>query len=341
MFLCQIGKRAQPATGARQEMDGVGDEPMVDDRIDPNIRNFIGQLNAGYAHHDVANARTVADRRRIAELVRADWCSGGPQMAGTRDFVQDGIRMRLHRPNDADDLPVMLYVHGGGWMLFSIDTHDRLMREYAARAGIAVLGIDYSLSPEAKFPTALHEVVAATRWLEREGKAWGLDTANILIGGDSAGANLSVAACLMRRDAGWPPLAGMVLNYGAFDPTPWPSYTLFDGPDYNLEVSEMDVFWQNYVADPAQLADPLVAPIRAALHDLPPAMLAIAACDILADSNRAFARRLADAGVAVTATVYEAVTHSFLEAMSIAPVAAEALDDQAQWINATLLARRP
>ena len=317
------------------------EEAMVDDRIDPNIRTFLDRLNAGYATHDVANARTVAERRRIAELVRADWRSGGPDMASTREFMQDGIRMRLHRPSDADELPVMLYVHGGGWMLFSIDTHDRLMREYAARAGIAVLGIDYSLSPEAKFPTALHEVVAATRWLEHEGTAWGLDPANILIGGDSAGANLSVAACLMRRDAGLPTLAGMVLNYGAFDPLPCPSYARFDGPAYNLEVPEMDVFWQNYVADPAQLTDPLVAPIRAALHDLPPAMLAIAECDILADSNRAFARRLAEAGVSVTATVYEAVTHSFLEAMSIAPVAANALDDQARWINATLEARRP
>lgn len=317
------------------------DEATVDDRIDPNIRNFIDRLNAGYASHDIANARTVADRRRIAERVRAEWRSGGPKMASTRTFEQDGIRMRLHRPSDATDLPVMLYVHGGGWMLFSIDTHDRLMREYAARAGIAVLGIDYSLSPEAKFPTALHEVVAATRWLEREGTALGLDPANILIGGDSAGANLSVAACVVRRDAGMPPLVAMVLNYGAFDPLPCPSYARFDGPAYNLEVPEMEVFWQNYVAEPAQLADPLVAPIRAELHDLPPAMLAIAECDILADSNRAFADRLADAGVAVTATVYESVTHSFLEAVSIAPVAAHALDDQARWITATLQARRP
>lgn len=317
------------------------DEAMVDTRIDPNIRTFIDRLNAGYASHDVATARTVADRRRIAELVRAEWRSGGPQMASTRTFEHNGIRMRLHRPTEADDLPVMLYVHGGGWMLFSIDTHDRLMREYAARAGIAVLGIDYSLSPEARFPTALHEVVAATRWLEREGAAWGLDPTTILIGGDSAGANLSVAACLMRRDAGLPPLAGMVLNYGAFDPLPCPSYARFDGPAYNLEVPEMEAFWQNYVADPAELADPLVAPIRAALHDLPPVMLAIAECDILADSNRAFADRLADADVAVTATVYASVTHSFLEAVSIAPVAAQALDDQARWITATLQARRP
>lgn len=319
----------------------MGDEATVDGRIDPNIRTFLDRLNAGYAAHGVANARSAADRRRIAELVRAEWRSSGPEMASTRTFERDGIRMRLHRPRDAVDLPVMLYVHGGGWMLFSIDTHDRLMREYAARAGIAVLGIDYSLSPEAKFPAALHEVVAATRWLEREGEAWGLNPANILIGGDSAGANLSVSACLTRRDAGLPPLAGMVLNYGAFDPLPCPSYARFDGPAYNLEVPEMEVFWQNYVADPAQLADPLVAPIRAELHDLPPAMLAIAECDILADSNQAFADRLADAGVAVTATVYESVTHSFLEAVSIAPVAAQALDDQARWITATLQARRP
>lgn len=299
--------------------------------IDPQIREFARRLNEAYATHGAA--ADIADRRRIAEIVRETWRSGGPVMAETRDLDVAGVRVRLHRPTAARDCPVMLYVHGGGWVLFSVDTHDRLMREYAARAGITVIGIDYSLSPEAKFPVALDEVGAVLAWIEGNAATLGVDPARILIGGDSAGANLAVAACLKRREQGLGKLAGMLLSYGAFDPAPTASYDRYSGPDYTLESLEMDAFWAAYTLGPAQLADPLVAPLRAELHDLPPAFLAIAECDILADSNRAFAAKLQEAGVAVKAVTYKGATHSFLEAVSIAPLAAQALDDQAHWIR--------
>jgi acetyl esterase len=158
----------------------------------------------------------------------------------------------------------------------------------------------------------------------------------VIIGGDSAGANLSVATCLLRRDAGRSLPAAMILNYGAFAPEHTPSYARFGQGDYSLEADEMDIFWDNYVADPAQLANPLVAPLRADLTALPPAFLAIAECDILADCNHSFAARLTEAGVAVKSQVYAGATHSFLEAMSIAPLASRALDDQAAWIGRTI-----
>lgn len=298
--------------------------------IDVQVREFARRLNEAYAAH--GPARDVADRRRIAESVRETWRSGGPEMVESRDVTVAGVRLRLHRPSAAQDCPVMLYIHGGGWVLFSVDTHDRLMREYASRAGVAVLGIDYSLSPEAKFPVALNEVCAALDWIEAGGAGPGVDAGRILIGGDSAGANLAVAACLKRRDDGRAPLAGMMLSYGAFDPAPTDSYGLYSGPDYTLEALEMDAFWAAYTDDPAQLDDPLVAPLRADLHNLPPAFVAIAECDILADSNRAFAAKLRQAGVPVEDVTYAGATHSFLEAVSIAPLAAQALDDQARWI---------
>ena len=288
-------------------------------------------MNAAYDAHGVA--RDIAQRRRIAELVRESWRAGGPQMAQTREMDVSGVRLRLHRPTMERGLPVMLYVHGGGWVLFSLDTHDRLMREYAARAGIAVLGIDYSLSPEAKFPVALGEVKTVLDWLEANAASLGLDPSRILIGGDSAGANLAVAACLKRRDRGARKLAGMMLSYGAFDPAVTASYDLYSGPEYMLQAQEMDAFWAAYTQTPEQLSDPLVAPLRADLHDLPPTFLAIAECDILADSNRAFAAKLRQAGTPVEDVIYQGATHSFLEAMSIAPLAVRAIDDQARWIG--------
>ncbi|MGE4429471.1 MAG: alpha/beta hydrolase [Sphingobium sp.] len=306
--------------------------------IDPRIREFARRLHDAYAAHGVAE--TPVERRRIAELVRRPWRLGGPEMAETRDMTVHGLRARLHRPDlRRDDSPVMVYLHGGGWAVFSIDTHDRLMREYAARAGIAVLGIDYSLSPEAKFPVAVREVVAVLQWVEDNAGALGVDPACLLVGGDSAGANLAVSACLLRREAGRPPLAGMMLSYGAFDPRPTASYALYSGAGHTLDAGEMDAFWAAYIDSPAQLADPLVAPLRADLRDLPPAFLAIAEQDILADSNHDFAARLERAGVDVRAMTYAGATHSFLEAVSIAPLASRALDDQAAWIRQRCKAR--
>ena len=306
---------------------------IEDDIADADIRRFVDAINAAYAEHAAPAGASMAVRREIAERVRRSWREGGPIMAETHEMDMDGVRLRLHRPVADQKLPVMLYIHGGGWTLFSIDTHDRLMREYAARAGVAVLGIDYSLSPESKFPVALEQCAAALDWIAVQADALNLDADRVLIGGDSAGANLSVATCLLQRERGRPLPAAMLLNYGAFAPERTPSYARFGAGDYSLESDEMDAFWAAYVDGPDQLADPLVAPLRADLAGLPPAFLAIAECDILADCNDAFARKLEEAGVPTRAVTYKGATHSFLEAVSIAPLAGRAIDEQAAWIR--------
>lgn len=305
---------------------------LQDSVVDADIRRFVDAINAAYAAHAAPADAGLPARRAVAERVRQPWREGGPKMATSIDMDMDGIRLRLHRPVADETLPVMLYIHGGGWMLFSVDTHDRLMREYAARAGIAVIGIDYSLSPEARFPVALEQCAAALDWIGEQAGALKLDAGRVLIGGDSAGANLSVATCLLQRARGRPLPSAMVLNYGAFAPDHLPSYARF-GEGYSLEVDEMDDFWHNYVDGPDRFADPLAVPLRADLTGLPPAFLAIAECDILADCNHEFAARLTEAGVATQSTVYHGATHSFLEAMSIAPLASRALDEQAAWIR--------
>lgn len=311
---------------------------IEDDIADADIRRFVDAINAAYAEHAAPPGASMAVRREIAERVRRSWREGGPIMAETHEMDMDGVRLRLHRPVADQKLPVMLYIHGGGWTLFSIDTHDRLMREYAARARVAVLGIDYSLSPESKFPVALEQCAAALDWIAVQADALNLDADRVLIGGDSAGANLSVATCLLQRERGRPLPAAMLLNYGAFAPERTPSYARFGAGDYSLESDEMDAFWAAYVDGPDQLADPLVAPLRADLAGLPPAFLAIAECDILADCNDAFARKLEEAGVPTRAVTYKGATHSFLEAVSIAPLAGRAIDEQAAWIRDILRA---
>jgi acetyl esterase len=306
------------------------------DDLDPDIRRFVTAVQAGYARYPDFDRLPLRERRGVAEQVRAPWRAGGPRMARTLDTTLAGVRARIHIPVEAPALGAMLYLHGGGWTMFSIDTHDRLMREYAARSGAAVVGIDYSLSPEAKYPAALDEAVASIGWLSRQGAEHGIDPGRLAIGGDSAGANLAVATALRLREQGGPALRAMLLNYGAFSPEPGASFERYGGPRYMLTVEEMQYFWSNYTSGPAEFMNPLVVPYRADLAGLPPAFFCTAACDILADGNRAMAARCAAARVPCELHVYPGATHSFLEAVSIAPLADRALGEGARWLRERL-----
>jgi acetyl esterase len=290
------------------------------------------------AAHPGFDGAPYPQQRSWAEEARTPWRQGGPVMHETRLLElptrHGAVRARLHRPA-AGNLPALVYLHGGGWTLFSIDTHDRIMREYASRAACCVIGLDYALSPECKFPVALEQVVDAIAALVRQADALGIDAVRLAIGGDSAGANLSVAACLVRRDArALPPLCAMLLNYGAFVARcSEDACRRFGGPEYMLGCEEMDGYWRNYMRDEADARDPLVCPLRASLAGLPPAFLAIAECDVLAEQNREMASRLAGAGVPTESVTYAGASHSFIEAVSIAAVSDRALQDGSEWLR--------
>lgn len=313
-------------------------QPWSDD-VDPDIRLFQQRMSAGYAAFPDFAGLPLPQARRAAEEVRAQWVRGGPKMARTTELRVGALqtRIRIHMPQApvaGSKVPALLYLHGGGWTMFSLDTHDRLMREYAARAGIAVVGIDYSLSPEAKFPRAIEEILDVLQWLRASGGEHGIDVARLASGGDSAGANLAVAAHLRLRDLGLPPTCAMLLNYGVFTDQHSPSMSRYDGPHYMLETGEMQWFWSNYLRGDADRGNPLAVPLHADLSGLPPAFLAIAECDILADGNHAMAAHLAAAGVEVEARSYAGATHSFLEAVSISALSDRALDESAAWLKA-------
>jgi acetyl esterase len=237
-------------------------------------------------------------------------------------------------PDEGAPRAALVYLHGGGWTMFSLDTHDRLMREYADRSGLIVVGVDYALSPEAKFPRALEEVVGVLAWLAREGASVGVDPARLLVGGDSAGANLAVAACLKLRDAGRGALAlGLLLNYGVFRASSSEeAIRRYGGPAFMLSGEEMKRFWHNYLNTPDEADNPLASPLLADLAGLPPAFLAIAECDILAEQNHVLAERLRGAGVPTRAVVYPGATHSFLEAVSISALSDRALEEASAWL---------
>lgn len=312
------------------------------DDLDPEIRQFIASVQAGWARYPSLASVGIAQARAIAEQVRAPWAAGGPVMARVDDIAvphgAGAVRVRLHTPASAAAAgPVLAYLHGGGWTLFSIATHDRLMREYAQRTGFRVAGIDYSLSPEARFPRALDETATVIGWLRDHGAAVGIDPGRIAVGGDSAGANLALSAAIDRRDAGEGGLIkALLLNYGAYDDRcDRMSHHRYDGAPYMLGRDEMRGFWRNYLGGDTA-ATPRAAPIRAALGALPPAFLCIAECDVLRDENLDMAQRLEAAGTTVRREVYPGASHSFLEAISSSALADRAFDDAARWLKQAL-----
>jgi acetyl esterase len=309
---------------------------------DPQIQQFMDRLADDYSKYPQISSVDVSMKRIIAAQVRARWAIGGPEMYRTRELFIEGshgsLRIRLHYPTPGNAQPVMVYAHGGGWMLFSLDTHDRVMREYAAGAGVIVAGIDYALSPEARFPSALEDMTALVHWLHANAESIGADPRRIAVGGDSAGANLSITTCLKLRDEGMPEvIKAMVLNYGAFDSSlTHESCEQFAAGEYLLARDEMADFWQNYFRDPSDALNPLACPAQAELHLLPPAFMAIAELDILRDENLAMAAKLKAAGVNVAATVYPGTVHGFIEAAAISDVTQRAFEETCAWLRTKL-----
>lgn len=313
--------------------------------IDPELEIFVARIQAAWGAFPDLAGQPLAAQRAAAEIVRAPWARGGPEMAATRELTiptgnHGAVRARLLSPiAEPGRRGVLLFLHGGGFTTFSIDTHDRVMRELAARARIAVLGVDYALSPEAKFPVALDQVVAVIDWLTVHGANHGLDVDKLAIGGDSAGANLALGACLRLRDRGdGDRVAAMLCAYGFFDDDiATGSHHLHGGDDKILTTTELGGFLDNYLGGTPHRDDPFALPGRADLRDLPPSFHIIAECDPLADGDRALADRLAAAGCEVRAETYPGAVHSFLEAVSISSLADRAFTDSAAWLAARLL----
>ena len=307
------------------------------DDLAPDMRRFQLWLAAAYAQHPPLDSVSLHEARLIAERVRAPLTQGGPRMVRTQDVqietAHGALGLRIHTPTAASRHPALLYLHGGGWVFFSIATHDRLMRELAARAGRTVIGVDYARAPEARYPVAREQTVAAWRWARAHAEAHGIDADRIALGGDSAGANLALTAALVLRDAGERPDA-LLLNYGVFDDDDsTESYARFDGPAYNLGREEMRGFWDRYLGHPRPHDDPLAMPLKARLAGLPRCCLVVPECDVLRDDSLALAARLRDAGVPTALQRHPGAVHSFLEAVSFSQAAENGLALSSAWLR--------
>lgn len=312
--------------------------------LDPEIAAFLAEMKARWAEHPPFETLGFPEQRTVCEAVRARWAEGGPAMARTIERVFDPgagpLRVRVHVPERvAAPAPALVYLHGGGFTLFSIDTHDRLMREYAAAGGFAVIGVDYPLSPEHRYPVALDRIEALTRWLNAHGGELGIDPRRLALGGDSAGANLSFATALRLRARGEGGIVRAILsNYGYFSTqVSDAAEAAFGGPGSIMDRAEALAYYANYLTDfERERGDPLACPLLADLAGLPPVLLVIPECDLLTEQSLAMAARLRAAGVEAEAIVYPGATHSFLEAMSVAAVARRGIADGAAFVAGKL-----
>ena len=245
------------------------------------------------------------------------------------------IPLRIYRPhgaNASEILPVLVYFHGGGWLIGSVKTHDHLCRYIANAAGAMLVSVDYRLAPEDKFPAGLEDCIAAVRWVAENAAEIGADPEKLAVGGDSAGGNLAAVVTQWCRDHGGPEIAYQLLFYPVTDPlgTHHPS-RIRHAEGLILEEAMMDWFLGHYVNSPSESADSRVSPLRAEnFIGLPPAFIMNAGLDPLCDEGRAYADKLREAGVPVTYRCHDRMVHGFLTMGGLIPDALPALDEAAQ-----------
>ncbi|MFP1629365.1 alpha/beta hydrolase [Streptomyces sp. 5K101] len=244
------------------------------------------------------------------------------------------VRARIIRPAGVEGtLPVILYIHGAGWVFGNAHTHDRLVRELAVGARAAVVFPEYDLSPEARYPVAIEQNYAVAQWVVGQGVSKGLDGSRLAVAGDSVGGNMTAALTLMAKERGDVPLVQQVLFYPVTDASfDTGSYHQF-ATGYFLRRDAMQWFWDQYTTDEQQRAEITASPLRATteqLTGLPPALVITAEADVLRDEGEAYANKLRQAGVPVTAVRYQGIIHDFVMLNALREThAAEAAINQA------------
>jgi acetyl esterase len=282
-------------------------EPITQDFLDtvgenPDLRH----LSTDEARRALARIQAGAVGRPSAEIENISFPVGPTGV----------VAVRVVRPSDAQrTLPVIVYVHGGGWCLGGADTHDRIVRELAVAAGAALFFVEYDRSPEARYPVALEQIYAVTAHVATHGESLGVDPTRLAVVGDGAGGNLAAAVTLLAMQRRGPKIDLQILFYPITDADfATPSYQAFANGPW-LTRSAMQRFWDAYLPDAASRNEITAAPLRASvdqLRGLPDALVIVAENDVLRDEGEGYARQLLRAGVRVTSVCYNGTIHGFV-----------------------------
>ena len=306
--------------------------------IETDIAAFLTKLNSGggkpMEQMTPAEARKVLEGAQVgAELPPAD--------VEEKTIEADGLSVKLFivRPQGAKGvIPAFMFFHGGGWVLGDFPTHERFVRDLVVDSRAVAIFVEYTRSPEAQYPTALNECYAATKWVAAHGAEIHVDGKRLAVVGNSVGGNLAAAVALKAKAEGSPKLALQVLFWPVTDANfDTPSYKQFDN-GYFLSRNMMIWFWDHYTKDPKQRAEIYASPLRATteqLAGLPPALIQTAGSDVLRDEGEAYASKLNEAGVTVTAVRYTNLIHDYglLNPISHVPAVRDALHQAAEAIK--------
>jgi acetyl esterase len=310
--------------------------------IDPELV-AAGQLlqSRGLVAPDRTQA-SLSEVRAATDRIGAFLGEGSVPLRHERDLTLPGphgqVPCRLYLPDLAERPPLIVYAHGGGFMQGSLSSWDAMLRELVRQSGVAALSVDYKLAPEHRFPVAFEEMVAMVRLVAREGSGLAIDPTRLAVGGDSAGANLALAAALALRDAGEHALAFQLLIYGCYSTdTESPSWQRF-GQGAGLSQAQMRWIWETYLERAEQRTDWRAAPLLGNLTGLPSAQVIVGRRDPLLDDSRTLAARLEQAGVPCTLTVYDGINHGFIRYGRLIATARRAIADCAAALRKALLA---
>lgn len=285
--------------------------------LDRKVKNLLDSINArtGKSLRELALADVRGNFSRMQASVPVD-LSGVVVMKKTIETDGQSIRLYIVRPEGIrGDLPAFLYFHGGGWVTGDFPTHERLVRDLVIGSGVAAIFVDYALAPEAPYPAAIHQGYAAARWVSMNGSDIGIDGSRLAVAGNSAGGNIAIVVALMAREKGGPSLRTQVL----FCPVIHANFTTRSyeqfAKGYFLSRDAMQWMWEQYIPIPAMREEIYASPLLASqeqLQGLPPALVLLAENDILHDEGAAYAARLDEAGVKVTAVCYLGMIHDWI-----------------------------
>ena len=309
--------------------------------LDPALAELLVQFAAA------PQARDLTEMRQMA-IESAERTPRRPvKIAGTRDLLLPGpeseLPARLYTPLGAAQAPeggwpLTVFYHGGGFVAYSLETHDQVCRELCGGANTAVLSVDYRLAPEHKFPAPVDDAYAAFVWAAGHAAELGADAAKLAVAGDSAGASLCIAVTQRARDENGPAITAQLLIYPATDFVNTERYPSRreNGKDYFLTEERMKFFGEMYLADAAHGAHPHVSPINADLKTLPPALVMTAEFDPLRDEGLAYAEALKAAGNRAENLPGPGMIHGFANMTGVSPAAAALIDEAADWLGRAL-----
>ncbi|MBV8305437.1 MAG: alpha/beta hydrolase [Acidimicrobiia bacterium] len=300
--------------------------------LDPDVEILLSSMEQnGEGAGSIADVG-VEQARQFIEVFGT--IGGTVEVARVEDHTVPGpggdIPVRLYSPSADAVLPVVVYLHGGGWCIGNIASHDGICRKLAAQSGLTVVSVDYRLAPEHRFPCAPEDCYAAVQWVPDQAGDLRVDASRMALAGDSAGGNLTAVTALLARDRGGPAISFQLMMYPVIDATmSFPSFKE-NAEGKLLSARDMAFFYEQYVGDDVDLKDPMLSPLYApSLRGLPPALVITAEYDPLRDEGEAYADALQQAGVEARSSRYDGMVHGFFGLEAVIPAAAPAMEEAA------------